>query len=520
MPLSNLMLTILEQAIEPLRCLHGAGYFTEEEWSQLDLIMNKKHVWTTGSDQKTTSFQSGILGTHRNTLARHETAPSDIHSDVDKISLSPEIISICTSTGPSTDEVMTPSVSMDTSWELSPAMASPAPSRPLNKDPSELLKLQSAAGLVSNFNKSKPLQPPAAKPKFVNNPPREFRPERTLEGPYTISRSDNTTLRHKSVSSWASEVLNGSLLKAETRPRSQASGLSSELIDTSNLDISLAPSTSTTNSYSYSGDVNAFETNNAAEWDELPPEPPKRQPKNDLSALIDEKFDKIADIIIQGSKENPQVSSKITALPSRTEIRNTIRTATTSRSTRRKEAKEAKEPKDRPTNPPPKTRTCWFWAESVGGCRYRPEECLNLHVRPEPGVLPKYPLKDGKPTWGSLADAEPGEVPAGKKPKTCWYWAARGNCEEEKNCEYVHGWVAGGVASRPAHVEFIPRLRYKISDEEPPERFSIEDDSEFDLDETDVGDKAPTLMIDMNPSSIASRIHAPEWFVKSGCPRS
>lgn len=506
MPLSNLMLTILEQAIEPLKCLHGAGYFTEEEWSQLDLIMNKKHIWTTGPDRQTQRIQPSVNGANRNALSRHEALSSDFQAEVDKINLSPEIFSICTSAELSTDDILTPAASMDVPWELSPAMASPAPSRIIIKNQGEFSRLQGANELVSSFPRKQAVEPQAFNPSLMNNTLRDLRKERISEGPYTTSRS-NTTMQHKSVSSWASEVLNGSFHRSDARPVSRASGFSSELVDISNLDQSIAPSISTINSYS--DDVNAFETNNAAEWDEIPSQRPKKQSKDDISALINEKFDKIAKIIIQEKRVSPQIQANITAAPPRPEIRNTLRTATTSRSTRRKETKE---PKDRPTNPPPKTKTCWFWAESAGGCRYRPEECLNLHVKPEPGNLPEYPLKDGKPTWGCLADAAPQEVPIGKRPKTCWFWAARGSCGKGGACEYVHGWVSGGVASRPPNVNFITRLRYKITDDdEPPEMFSI-NDNEFDLDERDVGDKAPGFMVDMDLGAIKSRIHAPEWF--------
>ncbi|RKF57187.1 hypothetical protein OnM2_076064 [Erysiphe neolycopersici] len=114
-------------------------------------------------------------------------------------------------------------------------------------------------------------------------------------------------------------------------------------------------------------------------------------------------------------------------------------------------------------------------------------------------MLPNYPLKDGKPTWGCLADATPQEVPEGKRPRSCWYWATKGVCQNGTTCKYVHGWVAGGVARRP---------RYLVVDSNDEEDSNDSDDDVLDLCGRDVGDKAPPSQgVYISRSFIASRVY-------------
>lgn len=540
MPLSALMMTILEQAKEPLLCLHGAGYFTEVEWMQLDLIINKKYIWTTGPSTQIATPKSITYDVKRITKLQREASRPVTDSDGDKVSSGQEETSVCTSVDPLSDEVVTPAASMDTPWELSPAMASPAPTtKPFSIKLGDHTKAATEGVLASGYTVSQLLEARKLKACFANSSLRDPRPEHPQGNTSSISKQSSipNLLRNKNVSSWASQVSQGPMIRSAKRPDSRASEIS-ELSGQYFKPSSYEPREMIQNSYA--GDVNVFETSNAAEWDEDLPAPNGKSTDKNISIYVEEKLDKIIPVqqqklsivpshikkergahelpypvntTIQGSKITRKLNDSLPLPPPpRIGIRQTNRTATASRSIRRKDPKEPKSSKEQYVTPLPKTLTCWFWAESVGGCRYRPEECLNLHVKPEPGVLPNYPLKDGKPTWGSLADAVPQEVPAGKKPRSCWFWAIKGSCDKRETCEYVHGWVTGGVAARPKNWEdgkLFPRLAGEV---EGDENSSSHNDEIIESTERDIGDKAPPQAVNIDPSYIASLIHAPDWF--------
>ncbi|CAD6505979.1 BgTH12-06911 [Blumeria graminis f. sp. triticale] len=540
MPLSALMMTILEQAKEPLLCLHGAGYFTEVEWMQLDLIINKKYIWTTGPSTQIATPNSISYDVKRINKPQREARQHVPDFDGDKISSGPEETSVCTSVEPLSDEVVTPAASMDTPWELSPAMASPAPTT--KQSITKLnghTKATTEGVLASGYTVSQLLEARKLKASFANNSLRDPRLDHHQGNNSVLAKPSPipNTLRNKNVSSWASQVSQGPLIRSAKRPDSRASEIS-ELSGQYFKPPIYEPREIIQNSYA--GDVNVFETSNAAEWDEDLPVPNGKPADKKIPVFAEEKLEKInpvppqnlsivpsqikkdrgphelpypANVTIQGSKVTKKVNDILPVPPlPRIGIRQTTRTATASRSIRRKDPKEPKSSKEQYISPLPKTLTCWFWAESVGGCRYRPEECLNLHVKPEPGVLPNYPLKDGKPTWGSLADAVPQEVPAGKKPRCCWFWATKGSCDKGETCEYVHGWVTGGVAARPKNWEcakLFPRLAGEVEGDES----SVSHIEEvLERAERDIGDKAPPQAVNIDPSYIASLIHAPDWF--------
>ncbi|RKF62759.1 hypothetical protein OnM2_030046 [Erysiphe neolycopersici] len=493
MPLSALMTTILDQATEPLHCLHGAGYFSEEEWIQLDFIMNKKYVWTTGPKSR---FHNAMkAGYNANKLARTETkelALSASEQGVARILTSSEGTSSGNSVAPSLDGVGNSTISTDFGWELSPAMNSPAPVKANVREKTGPPRGQLNNGLAAGYTMA------------------QVEEARVLNSGLTKCKAPSfmPSARQKGFVAWASVARHGLPPPTRVQPEPIPSGTLVDLDDC----VAQAPSLISQPIVMRNDrkDVNSFETSNAAEWDEVPLKQEKTSARNDMKVLLDEKIEeRIEKIENLEIRENHVIKGAIQFPPIPASFKDRIvqRTATVTRTTRRGNPRVVPEPRDPTYIPPlPKTKTCWFWAESVGGCRYRPEECLNLHVKPKPGMLPNYPLKDGKPTWGCLADATPQEVPEGKKPRSCWFWATKGVCEHGTACRYVHGWVKGGVAPRPKN------LVVDSSDEEDSDE---SDDDELDLSGRDVGDKAPSQAVNMTPGFIASRVHALGWTTRA-----
>lgn len=125
------------------------------------------------------------------------------------------------------------------------------------------------------------------------------------------------------------------------------------------------------------------------------------------------------------------------------------------------------------------TDGCRFWAKSKDGCRFEAEECRDLHYHVDPGPDGPTNLKDGRPTWASIADY-PDYIPPKEQPKassgfaptlsnsvsapavsvdskpfgtpTCWYWATRGKCNfSAEDCKYLHAKTPAGVAKLPTY---------------------------------------------------------------------
>lgn len=151
-----------------------------------------------------------------------------------------------------------------------------------------------------------------------------------------------------------------------------------------------------------------------------------------------------------------------------------------------------------------------MWA--IATCRFKAEECRDLHAIVDllPGEEPRN-IRDGKPTWGALADylpppsestshfmtAAPTSVteyssqvsehedrrlhsppmsPAtmrsslsgpgvSKFDVTCPYWAERGKCfKSAEQCQFLHAWSEAGVAPKPGSRGHKARINIRTPD--------------------------------------------------------
>ncbi|TQS34451.1 hypothetical protein Golomagni_05166 [Golovinomyces magnicellulatus] len=527
MSLSPLMLTILEQAKEPLLCLNGAGYFTEDEWFQLDLIMNKKYLWTKGPKIDPQPVKSTTCSANVNTHNNRDDSTAPVSpTGIDKMSSSPEEKSTCTSIEPLSDDLELQTLSTDATWELSPAMNSPAPAKNNyynnNKNHPGPIKNSVANGLISRYNYPKIEDASSLDAYFMGRPVRETYSEPQIESNLPTGlqlngkvNPNSASLRYKNVSSWASEVYNSPLQKLDSRPDLLGLGLSSERLEKPTQASNINPKENlSTNKVA---DVNAFETSNAEEWDEVPAWQNKAHEEKNMPILMPNKIDnKIVSTASLEQSSNTKDSTSTLSHPSCPENYNNQRSSVMARTARRREIKRPEESRDESSTPPtPKTKTCWFWAEAPGGCRYRPEECLNLHVHPYPENVPSYPFKDGKPTWGRLADAVPQEVPLSKRPRSCWFWATRGYCEKGDNCDYVHGWVIGGVASRPRNLDYKFKpigkeksvFNEKVYEDDTAMHVPTENIAKIGI--TDDYDRTSDKVSEIEPNPAAGRIFTP-----------
>ncbi|TQS34727.1 hypothetical protein Golomagni_04879 [Golovinomyces magnicellulatus] len=484
-------MAVLEKAKEPLFCLRGAGYFTEEEWVQLDLIMNKKYVWTQGQKQR---FQKP-RSVAQSDIDVSRTVPIEARSPISRSTRerkhsSPELVSTRFSIDPSSDDIETPNSLGDIIWNLSPALACPAPIVSYIDDEPDSCRALKTSVLVPDYSVKQIEEVNIHSANDPDNPISKSYAKRFTE---SLQAKDTTnpdliSSRDKAVSSWLSQMHNGSLPRLKNSQESFAP----ENLLARNEKSTRGPSFKKSEKLTKNklADVNTFETSNAAEWDEEPPRYPKEIGFRGLATIRNEK----------SVKTGKRISSGLSG--------NRCSTIVTSPNQRRLEIQKTDSPKESVyISPLPKTKTCWFWAESINGCRYRPEECLHIHVTPKPGSLPNYPLKDGKPTWGSLADAVPIEVPAGKKPHSCWFWARWGVCEKGDACDYVHGWVVGGVSPEPIDL----KDESKISEKEKVVHDSSCIKEAQNLHSRDFGDKASLQGRNVDPSLITSRIHALDW---------
>lgn len=438
MAISAFLLAILEQAKEPLHCLHGAGYFTPTEWVQLDLIMNKEYTWTKGPHDK--FFRNSF---DRVTHLKHENSPFFAEGCKDASSL--DAISLCASVEPPISDINTSSVSIEAPWKF--------PIRTTNGK-----SFESSLPSKSDFIPSVYSREQRQSSSYTSILGEEFQ---DLSAPmkekisgypqFAVGSDDKSALsssarKMKSISAWTSEVQNNTTRQLPSiHQNTNTPSVSSQLKKRS----SRSPRSKIIEDRlkEVKSDVNIFETSNAAEWDDdvsraLDKSGPKK--KKDPSIMIDGKYGKITNPIVQEdqNKKYRQQASPTSNFSSRIATRSSNRVVDVSRLNRQRESKDRKSIKDNDTGTQQKIRVCWFWAESPGGCRYKQEECLNLHIEPRLNGMSKHSYGLGK------SARTPGGNKTGK-PLTCWSWASIGTCSKGDQCKDVHGWVIGGVSSGP-----------------------------------------------------------------------
>jgi hypothetical protein len=109
-----------------------------------------------------------------------------------------------------------------------------------------------------------------------------------------------------------------------------------------------------------------------------------------------------------------------------------------------------------------------FWKNHGEGCRFTAEECMNLHEDLPTGA--SYPLRNGKPTWGSKADlalsatspSASGFAPLDPRHRTltCHFWKTGKCTKSAEKCNYLHADSPAGVAKRPgSYMGQIPKAR-------------------------------------------------------------
>ncbi|TQS38321.1 hypothetical protein Golomagni_01174 [Golovinomyces magnicellulatus] len=478
MPLSTLLITILEQAKEPLHCLHGVGYFTPDEWMQLDLIMNKEYTWTTGPSSL---LQRNVI----KSVDLEQESKFSIAGAVKDISIS-DAISLSASIEPTISDINTSPISADGDWKKSLETVSSKPFEPLMPTQSE----------------SKPLIFDKERPSTVskNRKPQEFKdlheslkekiPEISTSAENSNGRSAHAARKLKSNSSCTSEVQSNPHQSLKNFPLLKVSPTTTQPKQKSSRS---SKSTNVNHSKKRLGDVNSFETKNAAEWDDVNRKMNRNSSRrNEISTLIEKKIEKIANIIAQenqmkGSNHQASFSSRVTT-------RSSNRVLDMPRLTRHRESKDRKTSDDNDAVPQQKTRVCWFWAESPGGCRYKPEECLNLHVKPSSNAISRQSLADGRLMRGSSMN---GENLAGK-PLTCWSWASTGTCDKGDKCKDVHGWIIGGIAPAP---------EASISEEIPDRLVEIKDNTILSAIEKRIEEKESPDLVDLGTNDLEINNH-------------
>ncbi|RKF76869.1 hypothetical protein GcM1_224077 [Golovinomyces cichoracearum] len=500
MPLSTLLITILEQAKEPLHCLHGAGYFTPEEWMQLDLIMNKEYTWTTGPSSL---LQLNVI----KSVDLEQESKFSLAGAVKDISIS-DAISLSTSIEPTISDINTSPITADGDWKNSLETVSSKlfePLMPTQCEPKPLIFDKERPSTVSKNRKPQEF-------KDLQQSLKEKIPKISTSAENSDGKSDHSSAQQlKSNSSCTSEVHCNPhqslkicpLLKVSPTPiqPKQKSSRSSK-------------STNVNHSKKRLGDVNSFETKNATEWDDVNRKMNRNSSRrNEISTLIEKKIEKIANIIAQenqmkGNNHQASFSSRVTT-------RSSNRVLEMPRLTRHRESKDRKTPDENDAVPQQKTRVCWFWAESPGGCRYKPEECLNLHVKPSPNAILRQSLADGRLIRGSSMNSE---TYVGK-PLTCWSWASTGTCDKGDKCKDVHGWIIGGIAPADEARTFgeIPDKFVQIEDETILSTTEKSKEEKGNLDLVDLGtndlktnncekgDPIPSPAADFNPVLMESQ---------------
>ncbi|POS85542.1 hypothetical protein EPUL_002636, partial [Erysiphe pulchra] len=443
MAISAFLLAILEQAKEPLHCLHGAGYFTTEEWIQLDLIMNKEYTWTKGPPD--TFYRNSI---DRATHLKHENSLFFAKGRKDAPSL--DAISLCASIEPPMSDINTSPGSVEAPWNFPIGTMNGKPFESSLPSKSDFIPSVYSPGQRQSSSYTSILGEEFQGP---NVPSKENISGYPLSAVGSDGKSplSSSARKMKSISAWTSEVQNNTTRQVSgIHSNIHAPSISSQLKKRS----SRSPRSNFTEDRlkGLKNDVNIFETSNAAEWhDDVSRALDKSGPKKKkiyrlrLMENMENNILEVTNSIVlegQNKKYRQQVSST-TNVSSRIATRTSNRVVDVSRLKYYKESKDQKSIKDNDTGTQQKTRVCWFWAESPGGCRYKQDECLNLHVKPTLNGMSKHLYEDRK------SARTPGGGKNIVKSLTCWSWASTGTCSGGDGCKDVHGWVIGGVSSGP-----------------------------------------------------------------------
>ncbi|RKF66012.1 hypothetical protein OnM2_000009 [Erysiphe neolycopersici] len=289
MAISAFLLAILEQAREPLHCLHGAGYFTPEEWIQLDLIMNKEYTWTKGPPD--TFYRDSI---DRVTHFKHENSPFFANGCKDTPGL--DAISLSASIEPPMSDIKISPGSIEAPWKL-----------PIGRMNGKSLEssLPSKSDFIPSVNSRE--QPQSS--SYTSILGEEFQglsthSKENIPGcPLSTVGSDgksplsSSARKMKSISAWTSEVQNKTTRQLSgMHPNMHAPSISSQLKKRS----SRSPRSNFTEDQlkELKSDVNIFETSNAAEWDDDvnralgKSDPP---PQKDPSTPVDGKYGKVGE---------------------------------------------------------------------------------------------------------------------------------------------------------------------------------------------------------------------------------
>ncbi|CAD6449027.1 7b5ab8b5-39a3-4681-80ff-d89b498a109b [Sclerotinia trifoliorum] len=123
----------------------------------------------------------------------------------------------------------------------------------------------------------------------------------------------------------------------------------------------------------------------------------------------------------------------------------------------------------------PKTEVCYFWSLPKG-CRYTEAQCRDLHEEREYTLQTN--LRNGKPNPGALFDSvreipspapgkshQPAKDPSTTVGKrfTCFFWDQGGCRRAEKNCDFLHTYVgSGGILLREVQNQAVKNRNRKL----------------------------------------------------------
>jgi hypothetical protein len=129
-----------------------------------------------------------------------------------------------------------------------------------------------------------------------------------------------------------------------------------------------------------------------------------------------------------------------------------------------------------------------YWSVK-NDCRFTAEECRDLHAFIPNRTGEPTNLRQGKPTWGALADSLPspssttqpnvGVIGDGLKAnsKTCYYWAVAKSCNNSaESCKYLHEFSPLGIAPKPGWTKPASTWKREWRAQQDQEVKLVEDD--------------------------------------------